>query len=40
MIAINHNEIEHEVMATLRMIAVDNDFEFTMPLDVNAKTRG
>ncbi|OQC50075.1 MAG: hypothetical protein BWX57_00520 [Tenericutes bacterium ADurb.Bin024] len=40
MIGINHNEIEQEVTATLRAIAVDNDFEFELPLDINAKTLG
>ena len=34
MIGINHNEIEQEVTATLRAIAVDNDFEFELPLDI------
>lgn len=40
MIGINHHEIENEVTATLHAIAVDNDFEFQLPLDVNAKTLG
>lgn len=38
MIVINHHEIEREIMHTLSSIAVDNDFVFQFPLEINAKT--
>ncbi len=37
---LNHHEIEREVSRTLKSITLDNDFIFTLPLEINAKTNG
>ncbi len=40
MAMLNHREIEREVSRTLKSITLDNDFIFSLPLEINAKTNG
>lgn len=40
MTGLNHNEIEREILYTLKTLSVDNDFVFNLPLEIEAKTDG